>query len=155
MTLRSARYLVSALLAILTGLAPAAWSAVPAPASVLVLDGVTVVDTRTGGLTPGRAVVVEGGRIAAILPAGAARRRGAQVVDARGEFLVPGFNDMHAHPLNAVENPERQRMECGEEGDVRPFPEREAQRQGAVRGQLRQQPIRDGGVDLRPPPARP
>ena len=100
MTLRSARYLVSALLATLTGLAPAAWSAVPAPASVLVLDGVTVVDTRTGGLTPGRAVVVEGGRIAAILPAGSARPRGARIVDARGEFVVPGFNDMHAHPLN-------------------------------------------------------
>ena len=100
MTLRSARYLVSALLATLTGLTPAAWSAVPAPASVLVLDGVTVVDTRTGGLTPGRALVVEGGRIAAILPAGAARLRGAQIVHARGEFVVPGFNDMHAHPLN-------------------------------------------------------
>ena len=98
MALRCVRYLVSALLATLTGLAPAAWSA--APASVLVLDGATVVDTRTGRLTPGQAVVVEGGRIAAILPAGSARPRGARIVDARGEFVVPGFNDMHAHPLN-------------------------------------------------------
>lgn len=61
----------------------------------LVLRGTTVVDTRTGATVPDRDVVVAGDRITAVLPADSAG--GHHVVDARGTWLVPGFNDMHAH----------------------------------------------------------
>jgi len=74
-----------------------------APASLnagapLILDGVTVVDTRTGALLADRSVTIANGRIDRITDAGeAAAPAGAQRVDARGKFLVPGFLDMHAH----------------------------------------------------------
>lgn len=69
----------------------------------LVLDGVTVVDVRTGRLARGRAVVIAGGRIAKIARAGSVSAAGAaRRVDGRGRFVVPGFNDMHAHNLNTA-----------------------------------------------------
>ena len=40
-----------------------------------------------------------------------------------------------------VEHTQRERVERGEESDLRPFAQRMAERQGAVRGQFRQQPI--------------
>lgn len=65
----------------------------------ILLDGVTVVDTAIGQLTPGRTVVVADGRIA---PAGSVTASGsAHGVDARGRFVVPGYLDMHAHPLGS------------------------------------------------------
>lgn len=69
----------------------------------LVLRGTTVVDTRTGATTPSRDVVVVGNRIEAVLPADTrdASTSRARVVDARGTWLVPGFNDMHAHALES------------------------------------------------------
>jgi hypothetical protein len=67
----------------------------------LVIDHVTVVDVRTGGLARDRAVVIAGGKIAKIVSAGSVRVAGAgRRVEGRGRFVVPGFNDMHAHNLN-------------------------------------------------------
>jgi len=67
----------------------------------VVIQGVTVVDVRDGSLAPERTLVLEGGRIARILPAASVVAGGqAQVVDGRGRFVVPGYVDMHAHPLN-------------------------------------------------------
>ena len=63
----------------------------------LVLKGVTVVDTRTGELTPGRAVLIRHGKIQRIVPAGTPQE--GEVVEAQGKFLVPGFLDMHTHVL--------------------------------------------------------
>lgn len=68
------------------------------PAGRLVLTGVTVVDTHDGQLTPDQSIVMEGGKILSITPAGTAPT-GGQVVDARGQFVVPGYLDMHAHAL--------------------------------------------------------
>ncbi|SEB05481.1 hypothetical protein SAMN05444680_106153 [Variovorax sp. YR216] len=66
----------------------------------LILDGVTVVDVKDGRLSPRMSVLIHEGKIARIAPqiasAGAAQR-----VDASGKFVVPGYLDMHAHPLNA------------------------------------------------------
>ncbi|WP_433062312.1 amidohydrolase family protein [Dactylosporangium sp. CS-033363] len=50
----------------------------------------TIVDVRSGALVPGRDIVLEGGRIAAIV---------ASTSGTSGTFVVPGFHDMHAHPL--------------------------------------------------------
>ncbi|WP_375392799.1 amidohydrolase family protein [uncultured Sphingomonas sp.] len=67
---------------------------------LLVLDGVTVVDTRSGALSPRRAVVIEGDRIVRIAAAGSVKAApGVRTIVARGKYVVPGYLDMHAHPL--------------------------------------------------------
>src|SRR5580700_3521456 len=66
----------------------------------LVVRDVTIVDTRDGSFSPGMAIVIENGSIAKITPA-ASIGEGAGVVDGLGAFAVPGYNDAHAHPLNA------------------------------------------------------
>jgi hypothetical protein len=64
----------------------------------LLLNGITIVDTRTGNLSPDMAVLMDSGRITAIAPiAELAGSDAAQLVDARGKYLVPGYLDMHAH----------------------------------------------------------
>jgi imidazolonepropionase-like amidohydrolase len=71
----------------------------------LVLRNVTVVDTGDGALAPGLDVLVADGVIRAITttdpdPVGAAAGTAdAEVVDGSGRYLIPGFLDMHAHPL--------------------------------------------------------
>ncbi|MEU6841643.1 amidohydrolase family protein [Streptomyces sp. NPDC046716] len=68
------------------------------PAQALLLRGATVVDTRDGALSRDTDVLVRGGAITAVGPRLTAPD-GAQVVDAAGLYVVPGYNDMHAHPL--------------------------------------------------------
>jgi imidazolonepropionase-like amidohydrolase len=85
----------------------AAQAKAPTPLAIsqgLVLDGVTVVDTHTGRLTPNRTVVVEGGRITRIARAGAVKAMGsARRIDARGKYVVPGYLDLHVHPLDSTD----------------------------------------------------
>ena len=69
-----------------------------------VLSGVTVVDTRDGSLKPGMAVVVDKGKIVTVAPANSIHATGAaQTIDATGKFVVPGYNDMHAHVVDAAD----------------------------------------------------
>jgi imidazolonepropionase-like amidohydrolase len=71
-----------------------------ATATDLVLTGSTVIDPRNGSRLEGHDVVVRGDRIVELRPSAATTGSGAPgVVDATGTFVVPGFNDMHAHPL--------------------------------------------------------
>lgn len=65
------------------------------------LRGVTVVDTRDGSLRPNTTIVVEDGKIAHLAPATSSTENGRRSVDAGGAFVVPGFLECHAHPLNA------------------------------------------------------
>jgi len=60
------------------------------------LRGVGVIDTRDGSLTRDQDIVIADGRIAAIGNTDPARTDG---VDLSGKYVVPGFLDMHAHPL--------------------------------------------------------
>jgi imidazolonepropionase-like amidohydrolase len=84
---------LAALLAVL-GLSAAA----PAQPRALVLDGVAVVDVRSGRAQGGLTVIVEGDRIAEVGRRPALRiPDGARVVDATGKFLIPGLWDMHVH----------------------------------------------------------
>ena len=47
------------------------------------------------------AVVIEGDKIVRIVPASSVVARGAaQTVNAHGKYIVPGYLDMHSHPLN-------------------------------------------------------
>jgi imidazolonepropionase-like amidohydrolase len=60
-----------------------------------VIQGATVL-TMTHGTIEGGSVLVENGKIAAVgkdLPIPS----GAEVIDARGEYLLPGLIDPHSH----------------------------------------------------------
>lgn len=76
----------------------------PRIAGRLALDGGTIIDPRDGRHMSGMSVLIDGGRIVAVVPA-AATWHDAKVVhvDATGEFIIPGLLDMHAHPLNLTD----------------------------------------------------
>lgn len=97
--------LAAARIALLCSLVtPVAVQAQPSSSHTTAIEGVTVVDTRTGKLAPGRTVLVQDGRITRISAAGRlSLPPGAQRVDAQGKFVVPGYLDMHAHPLDPAE----------------------------------------------------
>ena len=68
------------------------------PEGPLALVGAAVFDPRTGEVLPGRTVVVEGERIAAVGPDGeVAVPEGATRIDASGKTVLPGLWDMHTH----------------------------------------------------------
>ena len=74
-------------------------SALAAAAVLVAITNVSVVEVRTGVVSAGRTVVIDGARIRSTtgpLPAGALR------VDGRGKFLIPGLWDMHVH-LGGIE----------------------------------------------------
>jgi imidazolonepropionase-like amidohydrolase len=65
----------------------------------LALTHVAVVDVESGRLLPEQTVVIAGNRIQAVGPSASTRiPAGAQVVESRGKYLIPGLWDMHAHP---------------------------------------------------------
>ena len=69
----------------------------------LVLDRVSVVDVRTGKVARNRAIIIAAGKITRIAPAGSVRVGGtARRIDGKNAFVVPGYNDMHTHNLNAA-----------------------------------------------------
>ncbi|HSL82853.1 MAG TPA: amidohydrolase family protein, partial [Thermoanaerobaculia bacterium] len=68
------------------------------PEGPVALVGAAVFDPRTGEVLPGRTVVVEGERIAAVGPDGeVAVPEGATRIDAAGKTVLPGLWDMHTH----------------------------------------------------------
>jgi imidazolonepropionase-like amidohydrolase len=70
-------------------------SAVSAPGPVVAIMGATVFDA-TGAAPHLANVVIRDGRIAEVGP-GVKAPRGATVIDAKGEALLPGFYDLHTH----------------------------------------------------------
>lgn len=72
----------------------------------VVIKGGTLIDVRTGHQVAGSLIVVEGDRIKqvgrepdVVVP------RDAQVIDARGKWIIPGLMDMHAHISGAKNLP--------------------------------------------------
>ncbi|GGF22565.1 amidohydrolase family protein [Subtercola lobariae] len=66
----------------------------------IALTNTNVVDVKTGTVARDVAVLIDGDRIAAItteVPAG------ARSIDTGGAFVVPGYNDMHAHALELAD----------------------------------------------------
>lgn len=63
-------------------------------AAAVALQDVTIIDTVEGKALPARTVVVRDGRVRAITTG---TPRDAQVVPAKGKFLIPGLWDMHIH----------------------------------------------------------
>ena len=87
---------------VVTLLLTAAHHAQAPPQPHLAIVDITVVEVETGRTIPEQTVVVNAGRIAAI---GAAKSvqvpAGAQVIDGKGRFLIPGLIDTHVHLGNA------------------------------------------------------
>ena len=73
-------------------------------ASGTVISNVTVVNTRDGTSQANMAVVIDNAKIQKIDRASNIRVEGtAQSIDASGKYVVPGFNDMHTHTLDAAD----------------------------------------------------
>ncbi|QDC37861.1 amidohydrolase family protein [Sphingobium fuliginis ATCC 27551] len=93
----------TALLSIVAAAPLAAAPSVDMVRQGVVLDGVTVIDTRTGAARPNSAVWIQGERIVKVAPAHSFKvARTARRVSLPGRFVVPGYNDMHAHNLNSA-----------------------------------------------------
>jgi imidazolonepropionase-like amidohydrolase len=65
---------------------------VEASRHALIIQGASVIDTRTGKVLENRTVIFEGGRITRVAPANeVAIPSDAQVVDARDRWILPGL----------------------------------------------------------------
>ena len=69
----------------------------PAQAQSLTFVHVNVVDVATGQIQPDRTVVIAGQRIARVSPSAKVLPQAGRVVDATGQYLMPGLWDMHTH----------------------------------------------------------
>jgi imidazolonepropionase-like amidohydrolase len=56
-----------------------------------------VIDTITGEIRPDTTVVIDGNRITSLGSSSKAARKAAKVIDAHGQYLIPGLWDMHTH----------------------------------------------------------
>ena len=66
--------------------------------STLAIVGATLIDGTGGAPVADSAIVIEDGRIVAVGPRSKVKiPKNANVVDAKGKFLLPGLWDMHAH----------------------------------------------------------
>ena len=63
----------------------------------LSITHVTVIDTVTGKTRPNTTVMIQGNRITGIALSTSITPKAGQIVDARGEYLIPGLWDMHTH----------------------------------------------------------
>lgn len=71
-------------------------------ASGMRIDNVTVIDPVDGSRRAGQSIVVQGGRIADVMPTSSAPVESSfRIVDGAGRFAVPGYNDMHTHVLQS------------------------------------------------------
>jgi imidazolonepropionase-like amidohydrolase len=78
-------------------LLPLAVACSPRPdgASLVIRNG-TIIDPD-GGAARSATIVVQDGKVARVGDTELPTPPGATVVDARGQFIVPGFWDMHVH----------------------------------------------------------
>src|SRR5437764_14973754 len=64
-----------------------------------ILSHANLIDCVEPQIRPDTAVLIEDGRIRAILPSGEAGSVGdAQMIDLKGGYLMPGLWDVHIHP---------------------------------------------------------
>lgn len=71
-------------------------------AETVVVDSVNVLPMSSDTALMNRAVVIRGGRVAQVLPAGVTIRGSRRIV-ARGRWLMPGLWDMHVHLLSSTD----------------------------------------------------
>jgi imidazolonepropionase-like amidohydrolase len=68
------------------------------------IDGATIIDPHQGNRIRGMSVLMNSGVITAVVPVSEVGDPGDQLIDARGQYIVPGYNDMHSHVLE-LEDP--------------------------------------------------
>ena len=66
-------------------------------AQQLTIVHANVVDVATGNIQPDMTVVISGKRIARVSPSARVKPQAGKVVDATGQYLIPGLWDMHTH----------------------------------------------------------
>jgi hypothetical protein len=76
-----------------------------AVAGRLRLDGVTIVNTHDGKLTPGTSILMAQGWIVNITPTSEVLKDPLVTsIDATGRFAIPGFNNMHMHVIDQADS---------------------------------------------------
>jgi imidazolonepropionase-like amidohydrolase len=68
-----------------------------ASAQTLTITHVTLIDITDGRAQPDTTVAIDGNRITSIAPSTETSPKSRQVVNARGQYLIPGLWDMHTH----------------------------------------------------------
>jgi imidazolonepropionase-like amidohydrolase len=85
-------------LALLPLLAALSISAAAAPSGTTVIINGTAIDPGTGKVTQNAALILEGDRIKSIVQNSAEiPKKGDNVIDAKGKFVLPGYIDTHVH----------------------------------------------------------
>src|SRR4051812_27395599 len=70
-------------------------------APILIFTNVNVVDVRDGSIYRNMTVVIQDGRISSVAHIGLiGSGKNLQVVNAGGNYLIPGLWDMHAHTVD-------------------------------------------------------
>jgi imidazolonepropionase-like amidohydrolase len=82
--------------ALMSAAALFALAACPAEAAYTIAH-VTVIDGTGAAAKPDMTVVVDGERIARIVPSALAGAPSGKVIDGRGKYLIPGLMDVHIH----------------------------------------------------------
>ena len=70
---------------------------VAANAQTLIITHATVIDTVTGKTQPNTTVVIDKNRITQVIASSKANLKSGRVIDAKGQYLIPGLWDMHTH----------------------------------------------------------
>jgi len=97
MTHRLSSALIAVVGAAVLAASPAAQQAAPPAATPLVIRGVTLIDGTGRAAIPNATVVVDNTRITQVTTQTVTPPAGAQVIDGRGRFLMPGLIDVHVH----------------------------------------------------------
>ncbi|WP_195724381.1 amidohydrolase family protein [Paenibacillus monticola] len=72
----------------------------PSASYKLLLNHLTIVDTKSGQLTSNMSILSSDGKILDIAPTGSIKAdEDMQIVDASGKYAVPGYLDMHMHVI--------------------------------------------------------
>ena len=78
-------------------LAAASAAAAPSRLRTIILNG-TAIDPGSGKIIPNAAISIQGDHITAVTEAGSKiPKKGDQVVNAAGKFILPGYIDTHVH----------------------------------------------------------
>lgn len=68
-----------------------------ADAQTLIITHATVIDTLTGKTQPNTTVVIDNNRITRVITSSKSNLKSGKVIDAHGQYLIPGLWDMHTH----------------------------------------------------------
>lgn len=68
----------------------------------IIIRGATVIDAVSDAPVTGKSIIIEGDRIRAIVPDEDISDESAQIIDASGKFVIPGFLNANVHLFGAI-----------------------------------------------------